>query len=156
MKLPFLGDADKIGASCILIEMDGHRVPVDSEIRMGASPSAHLPNFSALDEFGPQDQVLVTYTHTDHTGALPVLVEGLPPDVPIRMTAPTAVITRVLLGDDLKITPDAYQAQGAPRLFVAEERAVVHVLQTPEPDEQSALQRTFLEITGFQIAWETR
>ena len=120
MRLHFLGGADEIGASCTLVEMDGHRVLVDAGIRMGASPGAHLPNFSALDEFGPPDEVLVTHAHTDHTGALPVLVAGLPPEVPIRMTAPTAVITRVLLGDALKIMEKRGERDGELPLYPPE------------------------------------
>ena len=84
MKLHFLGGAEEIGASCTLVEMEGHRILVDAGIRMGAAPGSHLPNLSILDEVGPPEEVLVTHAHTDHTGALPVLLPALPAGVPMR------------------------------------------------------------------------
>jgi len=103
MKLHFLGGADEVGASCTLIEIEGHRLLVDAGIRMGAPAGGQLPNFSLLDDVGTPDEVLLTHAHSDHTGALPVLVSGLPSAVPIRTTAPTRAIAQVLLQDALKI-----------------------------------------------------
>lgn len=103
MKLHFLGGASEVGASCTLIEIEGHRLLVDAGIRMGAPPGQQLPNLSVLDEVGAPEEVLITHAHSDHTGALPALVPGLPPTVPLRCTGPTRAITGVLLRDALKI-----------------------------------------------------
>lgn len=103
MKLYFLGGADEVGASCTLIEIEGRRILVDAGIRMGAAQGSQLPNFSVLDDLGPPDEVLITHAHTDHTGALPVLVGSLPPGVPMRCTPATKAIARVLLSDAVKL-----------------------------------------------------
>ena len=103
MKLHFLGGASEVGASCTLIEIEGHRLLVDAGIRMGAPPGQQLPNLSVLDEVGAPEEVLITHAHSDHTGALPALVPGLPAAVPLRCTGPTRAITGVLLRDALKI-----------------------------------------------------
>lgn len=103
MKLHFLGGADEVGASCTLIEIEGRRILVDAGIRMGAAQGSQLPNFSVLDDVGLPDEVLVTHAHTDHTGALPVLVNSLPAGVKVYCTPATQAITRVLLSDAVKL-----------------------------------------------------
>ncbi|MDE2828734.1 MAG: MBL fold metallo-hydrolase [Gemmatimonadota bacterium] len=99
MKLHFLGGADEVGASCTLIEIEEKRILVDAGIRMGVHQDKQLPNFSVPDDVGMPDEVLITHAHTDHTGALPVLVNGLPADVKMYCTPATKAITRVLLED---------------------------------------------------------
>ena len=103
MKLHFLGGADEVGASCTLIEIEGRRILVDAGIRMGAAQGSQLPNFSVLDDVGMPDEVLITHAHTDHTGALPVLVNSLPADVKVYCTPATKAITQVLLSDAVKL-----------------------------------------------------
>ncbi len=103
MKLHFLGGADEVGASCTLIEIEGRRILVDAGIRMGAAQGSQLPNFSVLDDVGLPDEVLITHAHTDHTGALPVLVSSLSADVKVFCTPATQAITRVLLSDAVKL-----------------------------------------------------
>ena len=99
MNLHFLGGAHEVGASSTLIEIEGHRILVDAGIRMGPEQDSQLPN---LDAVGGVDTVLLTHAHTDHTGALPVLMRDLPPDVKVYCTPPTKLITKVLLEDSKK------------------------------------------------------
>ncbi len=103
MKLHFLGGADEIGASCTLLEIEGHRILVDAGLRMGARPGSQLPHFARLDEAGPPEAVLITHAHTDHTGTLPVLCTSLPADVKIYATAPTKSLVEVLWADAAKL-----------------------------------------------------
>ncbi len=120
MKLYFLGGADEVGASCTLVEMEGRRILVDAGIRMGAAAGAQLPNFSVLDETGPPEEVLVTHAHTDHTGALPVLMSNLPAEVKIRCTPATHAITRILLSDAVKIMSHRGEQDGELPLYPPE------------------------------------
>jgi len=120
MKLHFLGGADEVGASCTLIEMEGHRILVDAGIRMGASQGAQLPNFSVLDDVGMPEEMLVTHAHTDHTGALPVLVASLAPDVKIRMTSASKAITQVLMSDAVKLMAQRGEKDGELPLYPPE------------------------------------
>jgi uncharacterized protein len=82
MKLTFLGGADEVGASGILVEISGRRLLVDCGIR--PSPKARfglagdqLPDLSLLDRSGPLDALLVTHAHTDHTGALELVSSAI-------------------------------------------------------------------------------
>lgn len=98
MHVHFLGGANEVGASSTLITIEGQRVLVDAGVRMNSTPDEQLPYFSNLDT---SDAVLLTHAHTDHTGALPVLIrDHLPKGVKVYSTASTKAITQVLLEDN--------------------------------------------------------
>ncbi len=120
MRLHFLGGADEVGASCTLVEIEGRRILVDAGIRMGVSSGAQLPNLAVLDEVGKPEAVVLTHAHTDHSGALPVLIAGLPANVPIYCTQATRAIARVLLGDAVKIMQQRGEHDGELPLYPPE------------------------------------
>jgi uncharacterized protein len=99
MKITFCGASSEIGASCILLNIDGKNIVFDSGIRMSQD---RLPEFRAIQESGKVDCIIVSHAHTDHTGSLPVLSREFP-QAQIFMTHPTKEITRTLLHDSLKI-----------------------------------------------------
>lgn len=102
MKIHFLGGADEVGASCVLVDTGKHRILVDAGVRMGAKQRDRLPDLALGSQLGGIDEVLVTHAHLDHTGALP-LVHGAFPGAGITMTPPTLALLRILLFDALKI-----------------------------------------------------
>ncbi len=117
MKLHFLGGADEVGASCTLIEIEDQRILVDAGIRMNGPQDKKLPNFSVLDDVGMPDEVLITHAHTDHTGALPVLVNSLPESVKVSCTPATKAITKVLLEDSAKLMAQRKEQSGELPLY---------------------------------------
>ncbi len=122
MKITFLGGADEVGASGILVETAGRRVLVDCGIR--PSPKSYwglaadqLPALSQIEAgSGKLDAVLVTHAHTDHTGALELVV-GHYPDVPVYVTAPTLALTRILHQDARRIMQSRLDEEGELPLF---------------------------------------
>jgi len=129
MKVTFLGGADEVGASGILVETAGRRVLVDCGIR--PSPKSHwglaadqLPALSQIEAgSGKLDAILVTHAHTDHTGALELVV-GRYPKVPVYATAATMELTRVLHQDSRRIMQSRLDEEGELPIFddVAVER----------------------------------
>ena len=121
LRITFLGGADEVGGSSILIEMAGRRVLVDAGIR--PSPKARwglagdqLPHLSQIHQAGGIDAVLVTHAHTDHTGALE-LVAGLYPQIPFYATPITITLTRVLHQDSRRIMQTRLEEEGELPLF---------------------------------------
>lgn len=121
MKITFLGGADEVGASSTLIEIGGKRILVDAGIR--PSPKARwglagdqLPNLSQIDALGKLDAILVTHAHTDHTGALELVVAHHP-EAPVYATPPTISLTRVLHQDSRRIMQSRLDEEGELPLF---------------------------------------
>lgn len=121
MKLTFLGGADEVGASCTLIEIAGKKLLVDAGIRISPKSSRgiandQLPDLQPITEAGGPDYILVTHAHTDHTAALPLVMEQYP-YTPVIMTRPTEALVRVLQKDALKIMSSNHEQEGELPLF---------------------------------------
>lgn len=129
MKITFLGGADEVGASCILLEIGGRRVLVDAGIRL--SPKARwglggdqLPDLSQIDaavsasaaKGQTLDAILVTHAHTDHTGALELVLEQYP-QCPVYAAPVTIALIRVLHLDSRRIMQTRLEEEGELPLF---------------------------------------
>src|SRR5690606_35825578 len=60
--------------------------------------------------------ILVTHAHTDHTGALALVVEQYP-HVPVIATRPTVDLTRILQADAQRIMKSRQEAEGELPIF---------------------------------------
>ncbi len=118
MRITFLGGADEVGASSILIEIGGRRLLIDAGIRpspqtrWGLSGEA-LPHLASIDSL---DAVLVTHAHTDHTGALELVVARFP-KCPVYATPPTIALSRVLHADARRIMQTRLDEEGELPLY---------------------------------------
>ncbi len=100
MRITFCGGAKEVGASCLLLRIDGRSILLDCGIRLHSQDN--LPDFRSIQENGGLDAFVVSHAHLDHSGSLPVISREYP-QAPVFMTAPTRDLTRVLLYDSLKI-----------------------------------------------------
>ena len=100
MKISFCGGCEEVGASCLLLQVEGRNLLFDSGIRFGSRD--RLPDFRLAQELGGVDAIVVSHAHMDHSGSLPVISREFP-RAPIFMTPATRDIVRVLLYDSLKI-----------------------------------------------------
>lgn len=121
MKLTFLGGADEVGASCLLLEIVEKKILIDAGIRISPKSSrgienSQLPDLQPISDGGGIDFILVTHAHTDHTGALPMIVEQYP-HTPVYMTRPTLALTKVLQQDAQRIMKNKHEEEGELPLF---------------------------------------
>jgi uncharacterized protein len=121
MKVTFLGGADEVGASSTLVEIGGKVLLVDAGIRI--SPKSNngidgdqLPDLHPISEAGGPDYLLVTHAHTDHTGALPLVMSQYP-HIPVYATKPTIDLTRVLQADAQRIMRSKNEQEGELPIF---------------------------------------
>ncbi len=110
MQLHFLGGANEVGASCLMLEVAGKKILIDAGIRMTTRKGSQLPDLTRLQELGPPDAILLTHAHTDHIGALP-LVHLAYPHMPILCTDPSKALTKVLLQDSLRIMESRWEQE---------------------------------------------
>ena len=123
MHIRFLGGADEVGASSTLVTIEGQHILVDAGIRMCNDPDRQLPELSTLEH--RPSAVLLTHAHTDHTGALPVLVRALPESTKVYCTPATRDMARVLLEDNASRMQRESQAGKDPQYTRADVDAVV-------------------------------
>ncbi|MBE6042785.1 MAG: MBL fold metallo-hydrolase [Clostridium thermopalmarium] len=101
MKLNFLGGAAEIGASSILVNIDGKNILLDCGIRQGGNKDP-LPDLRTIQDKGGLDAIVLSHAHMDHIGALPIISKEYP-NARIYMNNVTKDLVRVLLYDSIKI-----------------------------------------------------
>lgn len=121
MKVTFLGGANEVGASSTLLEIAGKKLLIDAGIRVSSKStrgieSDQLPDLQQVSAAGGPDYILVTHAHTDHTGALPLVLEQYP-KAPVFATAPTIALTKVLQADAQIIMKNRQEEEGELPLF---------------------------------------
>jgi uncharacterized protein len=154
MKLTFLGGADEVGASCTLIEIADKLILVDAGIRISPRSNhgvqnSQLPDLQPISVAGGLDFILVTHAHTDHTGALPLILEQYP-HVPVIATGATQALTRVLQLDAQRIMKSRQEQEGELPLFdeISVQR-LMDAFQTIEFDKPLKLGE------GLQVTYRT-
>lgn len=101
MEVVYLGGANEVGASSILLKINNKNILLDSGIRQNKSKDK-LPDFSLVSDFGGIDAILISHAHMDHIGSLPIISKEYP-NAFIYMNQMTLDLMRVLLYDSLKI-----------------------------------------------------
>ena len=99
MRILPLGGAGEVGASCAILDIAGARLLLDVGIRVGSGAGHPLPQLALLT--APPDAVIITHAHTDHTGALPVVVPQIG-EALIHMTTASLHLVEVLQGDAVR------------------------------------------------------
>jgi len=91
----------EIGANSYYLEAGGHRLVLDSGMHPKFEGEEALPNWKALGDRW-LDAIMVSHSHQDHIGTLPVLMRRQP-QARVFMTEPTAEISSVLLHNSVNV-----------------------------------------------------
>ena len=97
-----LGSGQEVGRSCHLLEFRGTTILLDCGIHPGYDGLNGLPYFDRLEPENV-DVLLITHFHLDHAASLPHFTERTGFKGRIFMTHPTKAVTRLLLGDYLRL-----------------------------------------------------
>ena len=101
MKFINLTRRTEIGANSYYLEAAGQRLVLDCGMHPKEEGEDALPNFRVLGDRA-LDAILISHSHLDHIGTLPVLMRRQP-DARIFMTEGTAEIGNVLLHNSVNV-----------------------------------------------------
>ena len=101
MKFINLTRATEIGANSYFIEAAGHRLILDSGMHPKRDGEEALPNFAAFGDRSVE-LILVSHSHQDHIGTLPVLMRKFP-QARVYMTETSGAIGSALLHNSVNV-----------------------------------------------------
>jgi Cft2 family RNA processing exonuclease len=101
----------EIGANSYYLEAGGQRLVLDCGMHPKAEGEDAMPNFRALGD-RVLDGIVVSHSHLDHIGTLPVLMRRQP-DARIFMTEATAEIGNLLLHNSVNVMTRQREEIGA-------------------------------------------
>ncbi len=101
MKFINLTRRTEIGANSYYIEAGGHRLVMDCGMHPKFEGEEALPNFKPIAD-RQLDAIIVSHSHQDHIGTLPVLMRRQP-NARVFMTEATAEIGSVLLHNSVNV-----------------------------------------------------
>jgi len=101
----------EIGANSYYIEASGHRLVLDCGMHPKNMGEDALPNFKAISD-RQLDAILISHSHQDHIGTLPVLMRRQP-NARVFMTETTAEIGNALLHNSVNVMTRQREEIGA-------------------------------------------
>lgn len=103
ISIQFIGGANKIGGSCILIKYKDKNILLDAGANV--NESNYYPDFLKLDQLNLKDinHLLISHAHLDHTGSVPYIYNQNK-DINIICTEDTKNIMKVILEDSAHIS----------------------------------------------------
>lgn len=105
ISIQFIGGADKIGGSCILIKYKNQNILLDAGANI--NESNYYPDFSQLGKLGitlkDVNNLIISHAHLDHTGSFPYIYNQNK-DIDIISTHDTKNIMKVMLEDSTRIS----------------------------------------------------
>ena len=90
-----------IGANSYLLDLDGFRIVLDAGMDPKHESTEAIPRYDSL-EFDSIDAIIVTHSHLDHVGTLPILMRGQP-SAPVYMTEATGSLVEAMLHNSVNV-----------------------------------------------------
>ncbi len=101
MTFTSLARAKEIGANSYLLETPDCRIVLDAGVHPKEEGLDSLPHFQTIPS-DSVDAIMLTHSHLDHAGALPVLMREQP-SASVYMTRPAGALTSALLHNSINV-----------------------------------------------------
>jgi len=111
LKFTNLTRRTEIGANSYYLEIAGHRLVIDAGMHPKNMGEDALPNFKLIGD-GPLDAILISHSHQDHIGTLPLLMRRQP-KARVFMSDATAEIGATLLHNSVNVMTRQREELGA-------------------------------------------
>ncbi|VVC00079.1 Ribonuclease J [uncultured archaeon] len=95
MEISFLGAAQEVGRSCMLIETGADKIMMDCGLKI------HTESPYPVQPPAQPDYVIASHAHLDHTGFLPALYRNGTPE--LICTPPTLALAEIIIEDSIRI-----------------------------------------------------
>lgn len=110
MRFTNLTRATEIGANSYLLELGGRQLVLDSGMHPKREGEDALPDFGPIPA-GALDAILISHSHLDHIGSLPVLMRRQP-QARVFMSAPAARVGETLLHNSVNVMSKPFGHRG--------------------------------------------
>jgi Cft2 family RNA processing exonuclease len=91
----------EIGANCYCLDVAGKRIILDSGLHPRFDGDQALPQHQLIAD-GSVDAIILSHSHQDHVGSIPVLMRRHP-DAPVFMTEATRQLSDVMLHNSVNV-----------------------------------------------------
>ena len=137
-----------IGANSYLLETASARVVLDAGMHPKHEGYAAVPQYEFLDE-GSVDSIVITHSHLDHVGTLPVFLEDQP-KARVFLTPETAELATALLHNSVNVMQSKLIEHGITEYPLFEHRELDRIV---EAFEARGIERPFdLDLKGTMRA----
>ena len=100
-RFTLLNRTTEIGANCYLLEIGDTRIVLDAGMHPKERGPASIPRYADLP-YDSLDAIIITHSHLDHVGTLPVLVRDQP-SARVFMTPATCALAEALLHNSVNV-----------------------------------------------------
>ncbi|MGE9266897.1 MAG: MBL fold metallo-hydrolase, partial [Verrucomicrobiales bacterium] len=102
----------EIGGNSYALQLGDESLILDAGMHPKEDGASAIPRYDELPD-GRADGIIITHSHLDHIGTLPVLQEKHP-EVPVYLTAPTAALGEALLHNSVNVMKSQRSELGIP------------------------------------------
>jgi len=151
-RFTLLNRANEIGANSYLLEIDKTRVILDAGMHPKKEGLGSIPRYEDL-RHDSIDAIVVTHSHLDHVGTLPILMREQP-SARVFMTPGTAALAEALLHNSVNVMKSQRIEHGIQEYPLFTHRAIDELVPRIEPrdyekpfdlDWKGAVRATFFD-----------
>lgn len=130
-RFTLLNRTNEIGANSYLLEIGDTRMVLDAGMHPKENGARSIPRYEDL-RHDSIDAIIVTHSHLDHVGTLPILMRDQP-SARVFMTPPTAALAEALLHNSVNVMKSQRVELGIEEYPLFTHRAIDELVPRIEP-----------------------